>query len=78
MSTTPPHAEYVMPQGYYTLRSFYARTGVSDTRRREAARKGIELKTLNIGKRRMVRGTDGIAFLERLAALDAGQVEGSA
>jgi hypothetical protein len=55
----------------YSLRGFYADSGVNPTRVREAARAGIKLPTLDVGKRKFVRGGDAIWFIEQLATLGA-------
>jgi hypothetical protein len=70
MSKTPTQSSYIAPERLYSLRGFYAESGVSDTRRREAARQGIQLPTLAVGKLKYVRGHDAIAYIERLAELE--------
>jgi hypothetical protein len=59
---------FIAPERLYTLRGFQEASGISQTRMREARRRDIELPTLSVGKRKFVRGTDAIAFIERLAA----------
>lgn len=60
---------YIAPERLYTLRCFHAASGVSATRIREGRRNGIMLKTLDVGKRKYVRGSDGINYIEQLAQL---------
>ena len=69
----PPTREpsYIDPGRLYTLRGFWAASGVSPTRVRAAKRRGIMLPTLDVGKRKFVRGSDAIAFIEKLAVLES-------
>ena len=60
---------FIDPDCLYALRGFWAASGISPTRIREAKRVGIELPTLEVGKRKFVRGHCGIEFIERLAEL---------
>lgn len=60
---------YVDPARLYSIRGFWAASGVSPTRVREAKRSGIDLPTIEVGRRKFVRGVDAIQFIERLAAL---------
>jgi hypothetical protein len=59
---------FIAPERLYTLRGFREASGFSQTRMREARLRGIELPTLSVGRRKFVRGTEAIAFIERLAA----------
>jgi hypothetical protein len=59
---------FIDPHRLYAIRSFWSASGISPTRIRVAKRRGIELKTVDVGKRKFVRGADGIAFIEALAA----------
>ena len=52
----------------YSLSRFIRDSGISYTRIQNAAREGIELPMVACGKRKFVRGVDGIDFMERLAA----------
>lgn len=52
----------------YSLSRFIRDSGISYTRIQNAARAGIELTMVACGKRKFVRGVDGIDFIERLAA----------
>ncbi len=60
---------FLAPERLYTLSGFQVAAGVSATRIREARRLGVELPTIVVGKRKFVRGRDGIFFIERLATL---------
>ena len=66
----PKQASFIAPERLYSLRGFYGDSGVSDTRRREAARQGVVLPTLEVGRLKYVRGHDGIAYIEKLAAME--------
>ena len=65
--TKAQKASYLDPERLYALEGFYSVSGISQTRRYEAHKAGIELPTLIVGKRKFVRGVDAIAFIERLA-----------
>jgi hypothetical protein len=52
----------------YSLARFIRDSGLSYTRIQLAKRDGIELKMVACGRRKFVRGRDGIDFIERLAA----------
>lgn len=61
---------YIAPERLYSLRGFQEAAGVSATRMLEARRRGVNLITIDVGRRKFVRGTDAIAYLERLAELE--------
>jgi hypothetical protein len=61
---------FIAPERLYTLQGFMAASGVSATRRREARRLGITLPVLEVGRRKFVRGSDAIAYIEQLSRLD--------
>jgi hypothetical protein len=65
--TTKAPAE-LAPGNVYPLRGLQA-FGISATRMREGRKAGIALETIEIGRRKFVRGTDAIAYLEKLAEL---------
>jgi hypothetical protein len=65
MKTVPT---FIAPERLYTLRGFHDASGISETRIREAQRRGIGLPTLSVGRRKFVRGCDAIEYIERLAA----------
>lgn len=56
---------FIAPERLYTLRGFYEASGISQTRVREARLHGITLPMLSVGKRKFVRGSDAIAYIER-------------
>jgi hypothetical protein len=58
---------FIDPNRLYTLRGFYNDSGVSPTRVREARREGIEFPTMDMGKRKFIRGHDAIQFIEQLS-----------
>lgn len=60
---------FIAPDRLYTLRGFHAASGISSTRLREARRRGIHLLTLEVGRRKFVRGADAISFIESLARI---------
>ena len=56
----------------YSLKGFYNDSGVSPTRVREALHKhNLRLPTLDVGKRKFVRGHEAIWYIEQLAELGA-------
>jgi hypothetical protein len=64
---TPSHID---PNCLYSLRGFQAASGISATRMREARNAGISPKFLEVGRRKFLRGSDAIEYLERLSRLD--------
>jgi hypothetical protein len=46
---------------------------VTPSRIGEARRNGVELRSLKVGRRVFIKGTDGIEFIERLAELEHAQ-----
>jgi hypothetical protein len=54
------------PNCVYSLRGFQG-IGISSTRMREARKAGITLPTIQVGRRKFVRGSDAIEYLERLS-----------
>ena len=71
VSTKAP--SYIAPERLYSLRGFQAAAGVSSTRMREARKAGVVLPTLQVGRRKFIRGADAIAFIERLAEIEEGE-----
>ena len=63
---TPSHID---PRCLYSLRGFQAASGVSATRMREARQSGIVPPMLEVGRRKFIRGSDAIEFIERLSRL---------
>ncbi len=68
--TTVSSPTYIAPERLYAIRAFIAHSGISATRRREARQRGVVLPTISVGKRVFVRGADGIAYIEKLAAME--------
>jgi hypothetical protein len=63
---TPSHID---PNCLYSLRGFQAVSGISATRMREARKAAIAPTMLEVGRRKFIRGSDAIAYLEQLAQL---------
>lgn len=63
-STEPIH-----PESMYPLAAFVRCSGITKTRMREARLQGLELLTVDAGRRKFVRGVDGIKFIEQLSKL---------
>ncbi len=65
----PKKLREISPERIYPLRAFQEASGIAPTRMREARMQGVHLTTLDVGRRKFVRGCDGIDFIERLAQL---------
>ncbi len=65
----------ISPTAFYPLASFEKISGISATRRRAAKKRGVELATVNAGRRKFVKGSDGILYIEQLAILTAQEQE---
>ena len=61
--------EPIRPECLYPYNAFIRAAGLPKTRIREARLQGLVLPTIATGKRKYVRGVDGIAFIEALANL---------
>ena len=61
--------EPIHPGSIYPYQSFIRCGGVSKSKIREARLQGLVLKTFDTGRRKYVRGVDGIAFIEQLSKL---------
>jgi len=59
----------IFPDAIYPYQAYIRDSGVSKTKIREARLQGVMLKTIDCGRRKYVRGRDGIDFIEQLAAL---------
>lgn len=59
------------PQQLYPLAAFYKASGISQTRVSLAARDGVRLPIVRVGRRGFVRGADAIRYIEELAELTA-------
>jgi hypothetical protein len=60
---------FIDPNRLYTVRGFHAVSGISETRVRLAKRHDVVLPTIEVGKRKFIRGVDAIAYIERLSTL---------
>lgn len=58
----------IVPGVLYTLAGFIRASGISKSRISAERLAGNELRTVRAGRRVFVRGEDGIAFIERIAA----------
>jgi hypothetical protein len=70
-TVTTKAPSYIAPERLYSLKGFQAAAGVSSTRMREARKVGVVLPSLEVGRRKFIRGSDAISYLEKLAELDA-------
>jgi len=59
----------ISPERLYPLQSYQEASGIAPTRMREARMQGVHLTTIDVGRRKYVRGADGIAYIEQLAQL---------
>jgi hypothetical protein len=66
-----PLPSFIDPTFLYTWKGFQIASGISSTRIHQARRAGIVLPTLEVGRRKFVRGRDAIEYIERLAAQTA-------
>ena len=57
------------PNLLYTLRAFEARSGISATRIHLAARDGVELPTIEVGRRKFIPGVRAIDYIKKLGEL---------
>ena len=64
------HDGFIDPSRLYTRRGFLNAAGLGDTTVRKARMRGVELPIICVGRQPYVRGTDGIAWIERLAELE--------
>lgn len=63
-NTKPIH-----PESIYPYNAFIRCSGISQSRIREARLQGLLLKTVDVGRRKFVRGFDGIEFIQSLSEL---------
>jgi hypothetical protein len=68
LSATTRNPGAIHPDMLYSRKAFIITTGLSETRLREAKKRGIEPRRIWVGKRNWIRGKDAITFIERLAA----------
>ena len=66
VNTKPIH-----PESLYPYAAFIRCSGITRTRIREARLQGLKLPTVDAGRRKFVRGADGIIFIQQLAELGA-------
>jgi len=59
----------IHPESFYPYAAFIRCSGITKTRIREARLQGLELVTVDAGRRKFIRGIDGIEFIERLSQL---------
>lgn len=67
---TTKQPSYIAPERLYSIRGFQAAAGVSSTRMRYARHAGIALATIDVGRRKFIRGSDAIDYIERLARFE--------
>jgi hypothetical protein len=58
---------WIDPNLLYSLKGFERASGVTATRIHHAKQAGIDLPTLAVGRRKFVRGSDAIEYIEALA-----------
>jgi hypothetical protein len=61
---------FIDPARLYSIRGFHAASGISETRVRMAKRCGIELPSIEVGKRKFVTGQAAIDYIKRLAEIE--------
>ena len=59
----------IHPESLYPYAAFIRCSGITKTRIREARLQGLKIQTVDAGRRKFVRGADGIKFIEQLAEL---------
>lgn len=64
---------FIDPARLYTLNGFKEAAGIDSTRIWRAKQAGVTLPTINVGRRKFVRGEDGIAYIVRLSELGEGE-----
>ena len=57
------------PENLYSLAEFIRCSGLSYSRIRRAAKGGLEIPTIAVGRRKFVEGSSGIAYIRQLAAM---------
>lgn len=71
MHPTKKRLREIAPERFYPLSVYQEGSGISPTRMREGRLQGVYLETIDVGKRKFVRGSDGIEYILQLAALGA-------
>jgi hypothetical protein len=69
MSKHTPEPSFIDAGRLYTLRGFQVASGISSTRMRSARQQGVVCPMLEVGRRKFIRGSDAINYIERLAEL---------
>ena len=64
----PRPAGAVDPTLFYTFPEFMRVAGIGYTTIRKAKAKGVDLPLQKVGRRKYLRGSDGVEFLEKLAS----------
>lgn len=59
----------LVPDGRYSLPAFRSITGLSESTMRLARRRGVDLETYTVARRKFARGSDAIDYLDRVAKL---------
>lgn len=59
----------LVPEGVYSLPAFRSITGISESTMRLARRRGVDLPTTTVARRKFARGSDAIDYLDRVAKL---------
>ena len=61
----------IEPKALYSIQGFRACAGFTPTRMWELAKIGLRPETINVGRRKFIRGADAIAYIEAAARLSA-------
>jgi hypothetical protein len=67
---------FIAADRLYTIVGFQQASGISPHRIRAARRDGLALPTIEVGRRKFVKGDSGIRYIEQLAALEARPTQG--
>ena len=59
----------LVPEGVYSLPAFRSITGISESTMRLARRRGVDLSTYTVARRKFAKGADAIEYLDRIAKL---------
>ena len=65
--TRPAPPSLILPDALYSLHQFKLASGLGDSSIAKARAKGVELRTLRVGRVKYVRGSDAIEFIESAA-----------
>jgi len=61
----------IHPGSLYPYAAFIRCSGITKSRIREARLQGVDIPTIEVGRRLFIRGSDGIAYIQQLATLGA-------